>query len=223
MSLTPFPVVEANNGQRGPQIGYDYGNSQYYLAWNDRRNGVDYDIYGSQVSTAGTILDGMGTGILLSGAPGNQFRPTVTDRRPSAGINNHFISWTDYRNGSQADVYGVYVDGTGVISGPEVAVSTAASNVANVVADVDWIRTKQNLVGWIQEQTPSTYYNVVAGTVDQAGVVAGGSPTNPVADEHRANVVVYATDGVTDYGFLTVSADRRNGTDYDIWGIKSFP
>lgn len=27
-SLTPFPVVSENNGQRGPQIGYDYGNHQ---------------------------------------------------------------------------------------------------------------------------------------------------------------------------------------------------
>jgi hypothetical protein len=44
-----------------------------------------------------------------------------------------------------------------------------------------------------------------------------------VATEQRANVVTYATDGITDYGFLEVSADRRNGTDYDIWGLKVFP
>ena len=48
-SLTPFAVVSADNGQRGPQIGYDYGNGEYYLAWNDRRSGTDYDIWGIKV------------------------------------------------------------------------------------------------------------------------------------------------------------------------------
>ncbi|MDZ4384002.1 MAG: SBBP repeat-containing protein, partial [Nitrospirota bacterium] len=56
-SVTAFPVVSAINGQRGPQIGYDYGNAQYYMAWNDRRGGlsVGYDIYGSRVTTSGVL------------------------------------------------------------------------------------------------------------------------------------------------------------------------
>jgi hypothetical protein len=219
-SLTPFPVISANNGQRGPQIGYDYENHRYYLAWNDRR-GSNYDIYGARVATSGISLDGMGN--LLIGASGNQFRPTVTDRRPTAGINNHFIAWTDYRNGTKADVYGAYVDGNGAVVGSDIAICSDPGDEANVVADVDWVNTKKNVVSWIRQQDPQTYFNVVTSTVDQAGAVTCGGPLNPVAAEQRANVMAYATDGVNDYGFLEVSADRRNGTDYDIWGIKVWP
>jgi hypothetical protein len=220
-SLTPFPVMVVNNGQRGPQIGYDYGNSRYYLAWNDRRNGTDYDLYGARVETSGVSLDGMG--ILLSSAVGNQFRPTVTDRRPTAGIDNHIIAWTDFRNGAKADVYGAYIDGNGAVVGRDFSICADPGDEANVVADVDWINTKKDVVSWIRQQDPQTYYNVATGTVDQVGSVTCGGPLNPVSDEQRANVVTYSTDGITDYGFLEVSADRRNGTDYDIWGMKVFP
>jgi hypothetical protein len=220
-SLTPFPVISANNGQRGPQIGYDYEHERYYLAWNDRR-GSDYDIYGARVAPSGASLDGTGT--LLIGAAGNQFRPTVTDRRPAYGINNHFIAWTDYRNGVKADVYGAYVNGSGAVVGNDIAICSDPGDEANVVADVDWLNTKKNVVSWIRQQDPQTYFNVVTGTVDQSGGVICGSELNPVAVEQRANVVTYATDVVgIDYGFLEVSSDRRNGTDYDIWGMKIWP
>jgi hypothetical protein len=219
-SLTPFPLIAANNGQRGPQIGYDYENGQYYLAWNDRRSGTGYDIYGARVTTAGTLLNG--SGVLLNGAAGDQFRPTVTDRRPASGVSNHLVAWTDYRNGAQADVYGVYVDGNGNPVGSDFAVSTSPANQANVVADVDWISTKKSLVGTI-DQSPGAYYNIYTATVDQAGGVVERGPLSPQGNEQRGEVVAYATDGINDYGFLAVWADRRNGTDYDIWGMKVWP
>ncbi len=219
-SVSTFPMVTVSESQRGPQIGYDYGNQQYYLAWNDRRSGMNYNIYGSRVATTGALLDGMG--VLLSGTSGNQFRPTVTDRRPLAGINNHLVSWADYRNGSQGDVYGIYVDGSGAPVGSEIAISTSLVDQANVVADVDWINTKKSLVGFI-DNTPGAYYNINTASVDQSGLSTENGPMAANVDEQRAEVVTYATDGITDHGFLAVWMDRRNGTDYDIWGIKVWP
>ena len=224
MSVTPFAMVTETRAQRGPQIGYDYGNNQYYMVWNDRRGGVNYDIYGSRVTTTGTLMDG--TGVLLTGAAGNQFRPTVTDRRPSAGINNHIIAWTDYRPGAQADVYGIRMDGTGTVVGSEFAISTNTADQANVVADVDWINTKKSLTGFIDLRNGADY-DIYSAAVDQTGAASGetavvGQPTG-ASGEQRAEVVTYATDGVNDYGFMTVWMDRRNGTDYDIYGIKVWP
>jgi hypothetical protein len=219
-SLTSFPMVAANNGQRGPQIAYDYENGRYYLAWNDRRSG-SYDIYGSRVSRSGMMLDG--SGILLSGAVGDQFRPTVTDRRPVSGVSKHLVAWTDYRNGSQADVYGAHVDGNGNKVGSDFVVSTSSANQANVVADVDWINTKKSLVGSIEQVSGQTYFNIHTATVDQTVVSAERGSLSALAADQRAEVVTYATDGTSDYGFLAVWADRRNGTDYDIYGIKVWP
>jgi hypothetical protein len=172
------------------------------------------------MDTAGLSLDG--TGVLLSEAPGNQFRPTVLDRRPSAGINNHQIAWTDYRKGALADVYGIQVDGNGAVVGSDFAISTNAADQANVVGDVDWINTKKSLIGWI-DQSPGSYYNIYTATVDQtAGVLPQGA-LSAQGNDQRAQVVTYATDRVTDYGFLSVWMDKRNGTDYDIYGIKVWP
>ncbi|MDZ4384099.1 MAG: putative metal-binding motif-containing protein, partial [Nitrospirota bacterium] len=214
-SVTNFPVVSAINGQRGPQIGYDHGNAHYYMAWNDRRGGlsVGYDIYGSRVTTSGVLMDG--SGVLLAGASGNQFRPMVTDRRPASVVNNHLIAWTDYRNGTQADVYGVYVDGSGLIVGSDIAISTNGSEQANVVGDLDWINTKKNLVGYIT-QGMSSDYEIQNAWVDQAGAAVGdytiAGVSTGAANEQRAQVVSYATDGAANYGFLAVWSDKRNGT-----------
>ncbi|MDZ4384215.1 MAG: hypothetical protein U0940_01895, partial [Nitrospirota bacterium] len=225
-SVTAFPVVSAVNGQRGPQIGYDYGNARYYMAWNDRRGGlsVGYDIYGSRVTTSGALLDG--SGVLITGASGNQFRPMVTDRRPGSGVSSHLIAWTDYRNGTQADVYGVYVNGSGLIVGGDIAISTNGSEQVNVAGDVDWVNTKKGIVGWI-DQRNGAEYDIYSTTVDQPGGIGGdteiaGQSTGASGDQ-RAQVLTYATDGVIDYGFLTVWMDRRNGMDYDIYGIKVWP
>ena len=185
---------------------------------------MGYDIYGSRVTTSGVLLDG--SGVLLAGASGNQFRPTVTDRRPGSGVSNHLIAWTDYRNGTQADVYGVYVDGSGLIVGSDFAISGNGGEQANVVGDVDWISTKKNLVGYITQGMNSDY-EIQNAWVDQAGAatwdytIAGVS--TGAANEQRSQVVSYATDGVNDYGFLAVWSDKRNGTDYDVYTIKVWP
>jgi hypothetical protein len=227
MQGSPFPMIAVPGGgidQRAPWLGYDYGNNNYYMSWNDRRGGVDYDIYGSRVSTSGTVLDG--TGVLLSGATGNQFRPTVTDRRPAAGINYHLIAWNDYRPGAQADVYGIRVDGTGAVLSSEIPISSNSGDKVFVTADVDWIRTKKNLVSWVDNRN-GTDYDPYRAMVDQPGVVSGDYPTVGITSDalaqQQAQVVVYATNGTNDYGFLSVWMDNRNGTDYDIWGIKVWP
>jgi hypothetical protein len=171
--------------------------------------------------TSGASLDG--TGNLLIGAAGNQFRPTVTDRRPAAGINNHLIAWTDFRNGALADVYGIQISGTGIVVGSDFAVSASPEDQANIVADVDWINTKKNLVGSIEQVSGQSYFNVHTAMVDQSGNSNESGPLSTQTNDQRAEVVTYATDGVNDYGFLAVWADKRNGTDYDIYGIKIWP
>ena len=141
-------------------------------------------------------------------------------------MNNYLIAWTDYRNGAQADVYGVYVDGNGAAAGSDFVISTNTADQANVVADIDWIVTKKALIGFIDKRN-ATDYDIYSATVDQTGGVIGdtaivGQATGATG-EQRAEVVTYATDGINDYGFFTVWMDRRNGTDYDIYGVKIWP
>ena len=55
LAPSPMPVCTAAHGQGAPQLAFDGVN--FFAVWVDLRNS-QYDIYGSGIDTAGTILDG---------------------------------------------------------------------------------------------------------------------------------------------------------------------
>jgi hypothetical protein len=214
-------MVTGTGNQRGPHVRYDYGNNQYFMVWFDNRSG-NYDVYGSRVSSAGSLLDG--TGLVISNAAGDQKNPRVTDRRPADGISNYLVSWIDLRNG-QADIYGAVVDGSGTKLGSDFAVASGSSDQRAVSVDVDYIRTGQAVASWIDNRNGDM--DVYRAQVDQNGVVTGetvvaGAATGASGDQ-RGPLVTYAADGATDNGFLFLWRDNRSGVDYDLYGIKAWP
>ena len=52
-----------------------FDGTNYLIVWTDFRSGTSWDIYGTRVSKAGTVLAAAGTPI--STAPGTQDEPTV--------------------------------------------------------------------------------------------------------------------------------------------------
>ena len=72
-----------------------------FVTWQDKRSGVDDDIYGTHVSFDHTIVaPGTGVPIVIEG--GNQNAKTIE----YAGSNQAFIAWADFREGANADIYG---------------------------------------------------------------------------------------------------------------------
>lgn len=89
-------VCAAADLQEHPAIAFD--GTHFLIAWQDFRNGKDYDIYAARVSEDGKVLDP--DGFAVSARPSNQARPAVT----FAG--GHFlVVWMDAR---QYPVYGLY-------------------------------------------------------------------------------------------------------------------
>ncbi|KQC14084.1 MAG: hypothetical protein APR63_06170 [Desulfuromonas sp. SDB] len=96
----------AVNAQENPAVAFDGIN--YLVVWEDKQSGSDYDIYGCRIDTAGNILDT--GGFILSSAPGDQILPSI-----SFNGTYYYLTWEDYRNGAEADVYGVCVSPVGMI------------------------------------------------------------------------------------------------------------
>jgi hypothetical protein len=215
-------MVTGTGNQRGPHARYDYGNNQYFMVWFDNRSG-NYDVYGSRVSSAGSILDG--GGLVIDNASGDQKNPRVTERRPADGINNYLVSWIDFRNGSIPDVYGVMADGSGAAIGTDFVVSDGTSDQRAVSTDVDYVRTKKAMAGWIDNRTGTV--DVYRALMDQSGGVIGAFPVSGdatgVTGDQRGPAVVYAADGTVDNGFLVLWRDSRGGAGYDLYALKVWP
>ncbi len=72
-----------------------------FITWQDKRSGIDDDIYGTHVSSDHEIVSpGSGVPIVVEG--GNQNAKTIE----YAGGSEAFIAWVDSREGANADVYG---------------------------------------------------------------------------------------------------------------------
>ena len=105
-----IPVCMAGGDQEAPDIASDNAGGAI-ISWQDYRTGQTsqyWDIYAQRVDGSGTAQWTPG-GIPISTAPDAQRAPIVA----SDGNHGAFITWTDRRSGSDDDVYGQHVDGSG--------------------------------------------------------------------------------------------------------------
>ena len=72
-----------------------------FVTWQDKRSGIDDDIYGTHVSASYDII-APGTGVPIVVEGGNQNSKTIE----YAGNGEAFIAWADFREGANADIYG---------------------------------------------------------------------------------------------------------------------
>jgi len=108
-----FLLSDVSDVQEMPSVATD-GN-QFFVVWQDFRNGKDYDTYGTRVSTDGRVLDP--GGILIGKGVGNQSYPTV-----AFDGTNFVVSWMDNRvmeqsyaiRAARVSTGGVVLDGAGV-------------------------------------------------------------------------------------------------------------
>jgi hypothetical protein len=121
LDVSGIPISTATNDQRLPSVAYNGAN--FLVVWQDLRSGTGYtDIYGARVSGAGTVLNT--SGILISNAINAQEYPAVTYN----GV-DFVVAWQDRRSGTNYDIYGARVSGTGVVRNPSgIPISTAVND-----------------------------------------------------------------------------------------------
>ncbi|MER3524393.1 MAG: hypothetical protein C4326_10070 [Ignavibacteria bacterium] len=83
------------------------------VAWLDTRNDSTHnitDIYAQRVNASGAVM-WQTNGVPITTAPGNQFNLAITTDGASGAI----IAWTDWRSGTNANIYAQQVSANGIL------------------------------------------------------------------------------------------------------------
>jgi hypothetical protein len=100
LDTVPLLIATGTYRQWFPSVAFDGTN--YFVVWQDNRNGVYGDIYGTGVTPSGVVLDP--SGIPICTATSGQYNPKI-----SFDGQNYCVVWEDWRNGNYTDIYGCYV------------------------------------------------------------------------------------------------------------------
>jgi hypothetical protein len=149
--------------QQTPSVAASGGT--FLVAWRDRRNPGPGDIYGTRVSSSGTVLEPLGFAISVASA--GQFAPAV-----AAGPPGFLVAWDDDRTTAQtgADIYAARVTTAGVLldsAGIAVCTNTADQLNATVATIAGGF-----FVAWQdQRNAAATGADIFGARVTGAGVV----------------------------------------------------
>ncbi len=103
-------ICSAADNQMYPVIVSD-GSGGAVIAWQDFRNSTNYYIFAQRINAAGAI-QWAANGITVSSATNDKFYPQII----SSGCGS-VITWYDFRNGADYDIYAQQIDAGGVLGG----------------------------------------------------------------------------------------------------------
>ncbi|MEJ2307559.1 MAG: hypothetical protein P8Y30_08505, partial [candidate division WOR-3 bacterium] len=100
-------ISTAANDQNLSSVSFDGTN--YLVTWHDRRDGSDYDIYGTRVNQSGVVQEP--TGIQISDLDAQQVTPAAVSYN-----GQWLVAWRDNRNGSYNDIFGSRISASGTVT-----------------------------------------------------------------------------------------------------------
>ena len=196
-------ISAATGDQDWPAISSD-GAGGGIIAWWDKRNGADYDIYGQRVNASGTSL-WTENGIAVSDVAVAQYGPKIA----SDYVGGAIITWEDARNGLDYDVYAQRMDSMGALKWTSygVALSFAASDQQNPEIAADGVGGV--IIAWRDQ--PSDSSDLYAQRLYASGVakwVSGGVPVCTAIGRQENHKII--SDGAQ--GALIAWNDYKAGT-----------
>jgi hypothetical protein len=201
--LDSIVVCAADSEQAAPAVAFDGTN--YFVVWQDERNGPSDDIYGARVSTAGSVLDP--GGIVVSSAGTWQEAPAL-----AFDGTNYLVSWQDLRTMSN-DIYAARVNPGGTVLDSTGFVVSEATNTQSLPAlAFDGINY---LAVWNDARSGTS------GDIYGARIGPGGAVLDPYGIAVTAKINSQSNPAVAFDGtnYLLAWSDDRNG-DRDIYGAR---
>jgi len=200
---TGIAISTASNVQIYPKITFDSAN--YFVIWQDSREGFYSKIYGARVDTSGIVLDPLG--IALSHTPNHQNFPSI-----AFDGTNYFAVWQDKRRGTDADIFGTRVSREGgVLDSAGIAVSTSAYHQYYPSMAFDG---SNYFVVWQDLRDDSS--NIYGARVDSSGNLLDPMAIVISAENLGQYQPAIAFDGLN---YLVVWQDRRSGYS-NIYGAR---
>jgi len=200
-----FTVFTSGDFEYEPSAVYDSVNQRFLVVWSGWGTG-NYDIFGQLLNNNGVFLGGR---FSISAAIQNQGSPSAA----YDPVNQRFlVTWDDYRSGSNYDIYGQILNGSGTLFGTEITISTAANDRVSPSVAYDPVN-QRFLACWTDNRTATN--QIYCQLISAAGSLVGGNFTFSTA----ASFQIYSSvsyDPVNQH-FLVVWEDYRNVTG-DIYG-----
>lgn len=189
------------NRQHSPAVAF--GNSNYFVVWEDYRGDPYPDIYGARISQTGIILDSIGFPIATG--EGSLRSPSVV-----YDGTNYLVVWSD------GDIYGTRITQDGTILDTltiPISIASGEQEAPSVAFD-----GTNYLVVW-QDQRSSYYDDIYGARVDQSGNVLdpAGIAIATVFDYQGYPSVAF--DGTN---YFVVWEDYRSDN-WDIYGARVSP
>jgi hypothetical protein len=190
-----------------PAASSDLGGNMY-VVWSDTRGGLNKDIYGARVTSAGSTLDA--AGVAITTATGDQIAPDVASNGTVA-----LVVWQDRRNPT-SDIYGALINSSGAVTVADIVISNAVSDQTRPA--VTWDPTSsQFIVVWGDSRSGLSH--VFGARVSSAGVVLD---TTGVGISNAPNGEYSPAITSSPSGSYAVWQDRRDAPaqGYHIYGTR---
>jgi hypothetical protein len=201
-------ICTENNTQGSPQICSD-GTGGAIITWNDKRNNLHYDIYAQKINFTGDIKwDFNGTEICTMNE--SQVVPQIC----SDGNGGAIITWTDYRNGNNYDIFVQRINSSGSVmwnvNGTEICTEGGDQIFPKICSD----GTGGAILTWEDSRGADT--DIYAQRVNSTGGVQWISNGVPICTANNTQwYPKICSDGIG--GAIITWEDYRSDLDYDIY------
>lgn len=183
------------------------------IAWQDKRFGIEFDIYAQALDSAGAPL-WTSNGVVVCNATNNQSALDIA----SENIQGLIVTWKDERNGNN-DIYSQRLNDSGIpqwtLNGIAIATGTAPQINPNIVGD----NAGGAIIVW--QDSSSGTWDVKSQRVDSGGNIqwaVNGVSVGIAADNQTSPKNVSDGQG----GSVFAWQDKRNGNDFDIYAHHLF-
>lgn len=205
-TLNGVSICNAINTQNNPRIEPDGANGAL-IAWVDKRNGTDNNIYAQHINSLG-IVQWAGNGVSVCNAVNNQSALDIK----YIGSTGLVLTWKDDRSGANA-IYTQLVStaGTSQLTTNGLLISNGIKSInPNIIRD----GLGGAIIAWQDSTTLS--WDIKTQNINASGVVqwTNGGVTVSNAIDDQINVS-HVTDG--NGGAIFVWEDYRSGSNYDLY------
>lgn len=205
-------VCTAAGDQISPRIITD-GSGGAIMAWQDLRNGGDYDIYAQRLDATGT-RKWTADGVAVCTSAFDQVQVEIAPD----GAGGMLAAWQDLRNGTTEHIYAQLVNAAGATQWIDngVALVLAANYQLSPVIVSDGAGGA--IVAW-EDFRNGTDYNVYAQRISSGGATKWPPNGNPVCTASNDQITLdMVEDGAG--GAVLTWRDLRSGADYDIYAQR---
>lgn len=210
-TLNGVVVCNSINAQNNPRIEPDGANGAL-IAWVDKRNGIDNNIYTQNINSAG-IAQWTTNGLAICTATNNQSALDIK----YIGSGGLILTWKDDRSGENA-IYTQLVSSTGInqLAANGLLISNSLKSInPNAITD----GTGGTIVAW--QDSTAFGWDIKTQKINASGIVqwTDGGVTVSDATDDQINVSQVTDDNG---GAIFVWEDHRNGSNYDLYANHLF-